>query len=276
MIFLLSCMGNTRWAGAKIAQATGDKVVDVLRTKERRFVLGADERIGFCFPVHGWRPPLLLRRFISELTITRGEDVADTAGVRQDNVATASGAPGRPYVYAVMTAGDTCGEAVDMLRADLSRRGLSLDSSFSLLMPETYVGLPFMNVDTKVTERRKIAQAERQLEEFIPMIVARRSGEEHVVRGRWPRVNSRLLGALFIACLVTDKPFKVDAARCDGCGECRRRCPVGNIGWASGRPVWLHTGRCMSCFVCYHHCPHHAIEYGRRTRGKGQYRGVES
>lgn len=253
MIFLLSCTGNTRWACSKIAQATGDRVVDVLKTEERRFAVAEGESIGFCFPVHGWRPPLQLRRFIAGLTVEGGGE--------------------RPYCYALMTAGDTCGEAADILRSDLSRRGLALDSTFSLIMPESYVGLPFMDVDTKAKERLKIERAAQQLEVFIPMIVGRCRGVEHVVRGRWPRVNSRVLGAVFTRKLVTDRPFRVDVSRCDGCGLCRRLCPVGNIGWESGRPSWLHNGRCMSCFVCYHHCPHHAIEYGRRTKGKGQYTG---
>ncbi|MFW5518323.1 MAG: ferredoxin, partial [Segatella copri] len=34
---------------------------------------------------------------------------------------------------------------------------------------------------------------------------------------------------------------------------------------------WLHHKDCLTCFTCYHHCPHHAIEFGKQTRKKGQY-----
>ena len=70
MIFYFSATGNTRWAAELLANATGERLVnmadnDVPATWE----LSENERIGFCFPVHGWRPPMLVRRFISTLDI---------------------------------------------------------------------------------------------------------------------------------------------------------------------------------------------------------------
>ena len=49
-------------------------------------------------------------------------------------------------------------------------------------------------------------------------------------------------------------------------------CPVGDIKGGHGTyPEWLHHKDCLTCFTCYHHCPHHAIEFGRQTQKKGQY-----
>ena len=28
---------------------------------------------------------------------------------------------------------------------------------------------------------------------------------------------------------------------------------------------------CTSCLACYHVCPQHAVQYGKRTKDKGQY-----
>ena len=253
MIFYLSCTGNTLWAARRLSDATGERLIDIAAADddEQHYAPVEGERIGFCFPVHGWRPPLIVRRFIGRLVV---DDAA------------------KHYCYALCTAGDNIGETVDLLRGDLKERGIRLDSAFSLLMPESYVGLPFMDVDTSEKETSKIARASEQLAQIERYVATRQQGLETVVRGRWPRINSRVLGDFFVRKLITDKPFHVADDRCVRCGECARRCPVDNIAWQPGElPSWKHTGRCMTCFACYHHCPKHAVEFGSRTKGKGQY-----
>ena len=45
-------------------------------------------------------------------------------------------------------------------------------------------------------------------------------------------------------------------------------------GWERGddRGGGLCGGMdCTSCLACYHVCPKHAVQYGRRTKRKGQY-----
>ena len=86
------------------------------------------------------------------------------------------------------------------------------------------------------------------------------------------RINSRIIGAYFVNQLVTDKPFHVKSERCVKCGICADVCPMNDITGGLGyEPVWKHNNSCVTCFSCYHHCPHHAIEFGRQTQKKGQY-----
>ncbi len=68
--------------------------------------------------------------------------------------------------------------------------------------------------------------------------------------------------------LTSPKPFHV-ADSCTGCGKCSKVCPMGNIMLENLKPEW--GNRCTMCLACYHHCPHKSVEYGKRTRGKGQY-----
>lgn len=253
MIFYFSCTGNTQWAAHTLANTLEERLVfmndDSL--KGAPYTLSPNERIGFCFPVHGWRPPVMVRRFISHL------EVAGAAG---------------HHCWALCTAGDTVGEAMDIFCSDLSTRGIQVNSTYSLLMPESYVGLPFMDVDKPEREREKIAAAAKALEAYGLLILRRANGEHHIVRGRWPRINSRVIGHVFVKRLLTDKPFHVVDERCERCGRCAKSCPTGALSCKKGAlPQWSHDGRCLSCFACYHHCPHHAIEYGRRTKNKGQY-----
>ena len=73
----------------------------------------------------------------------------------------------------------------------------------------------------------------------------------------------------FNAFLMSPKPFHATEA-CIGCKKCEKVCPVGNIT-VTDRPVW--GGNCTQCLACYHVCPVHAVEYGKMTGKKGQYKG---
>ena len=157
MIFYLSCTGNTKWAAQTLGAAIDDTIINILDTEEAEmtYTLAENERIGFCFPVHGWRPPKVLRSFISRLHI--------------------SNAAGH-YCYAVATAGDTVGEAVDILKGDLACRNILLNSAFSLIMPESYVGLPFMDVDTPEKEAAKKAKAEADMKRISGIVERKEAG----------------------------------------------------------------------------------------------------
>lgn len=262
MIFYFSGTGNTRWAAQKVAAATADRLVNIAEemlaaeTAQASdplftYTLAQDERIGFFFPVHGWRPPRLVLDFLDRLHLTNADS---------------------HYAYVVCTAGDNVGEAVSILEKRLQTMGIKIDSAISLIMPESYVGLPFMDVDTPTKEQCKKMEADNKLTRFIADIMECRSGVRDITIGHWPRINSRLIGSVFVKKLVTDRPFHVVADRCLHCGKCASVCPVANIHFEKGgEPSWLHNGKCLSCFACYHHCPTHAIEYGGRTKKKGQY-----
>lgn len=257
MIFYFSGTGNTKWAASKTAAALDDQLIDIAATLKHAdsdstfsYELKDDEPVGFFFPVHGWRPPLIVKEFVRRLRINQ------------------SGS----YCYVVCTAGDNVGEAVDILEKDLAEVGIKVHSAISLIMPESYVGLPFMDVDKPEKEAKKKREADEKLSKFIDDIRQRRHGIRDILIGNWPRINSRLIGDVFIRWIIKDTPFRVDPNRCICCGLCVNNCPVSDMAMDENKhPVWLHNGNCLSCFACYHHCPTRAIEYGGRTKGKGQY-----
>ena len=126
MIFYFSGTGNTRWAAERLAQETGERLLfipDEMKKGKCEYKLQEGERLGFCFPVHGWQPPRIVRKFIdnSEFKILNSN-----------------------FIYALVTCGDSIGRTMEMLDKDLRKKGLRLDSAFSLIMPESYVCLPFM------------------------------------------------------------------------------------------------------------------------------------
>ena len=270
MIFYFSGTGNSKWAAKTLALETGDTLVSIpeVINSNCSFTLEKDEHVGFIFPIHGWRVPNIVKEFLTKLTIkTLGEDTSHV----------------KHYCFCLVTAGDSIGKAMDrflkQLRTVAVGDSLSLKAVYSLIMPESYVGLPGMDVDTKEKELEKKELAAKQLKEFSNILKQRPHkdsnqiwGWNQLIRGPIPSFFSGPVGGFFERFLITDKPFHVDSRRCVKCGICANVCPVSDIKGGLGfEPEWLHNGKCLTCFSCYHHCPHHAIEFGKRTQKKGQY-----
>jgi NAD-dependent dihydropyrimidine dehydrogenase PreA subunit len=255
MIFYFSATGNSKWAAEKLAAKTCDKVISIVDALHGDascdFTLKAGEKIGFVFPVHGWRVPSIVREFISRLKLHNYHEST--------------------YTYALCTCGDSAGEIMKLLAAHLADAHLHLNASYTIIMPESYIGLPFMYLDKELRECEKIRNATIKLDRFSEWISESRGGE-HLDKGLLPSFYSGFLGGFFHNYLVTDKHFSVDANKCIGCGKCAKVCPVEDIECQNGdKPVWQHNGRCMTCYACLHHCPTNAISWGWFTSGKGQY-----
>lgn len=270
MIFYFSGTGNSKWAAKTLALETGDTLVSIpeVINSDCSFTIEKDEHVGFIFPIHGWRVPNIVKEFLTKLTIkTLGEDTSHV----------------KHYCFCLVTAGDTIGKAMERFQQQLKsvtvNDALSLKAVCSLIMPESYVGLPSMDVDTKEKELEKKELASKQLKEFSNILKQRPHkdsnqiwGWNQLIRGPIPSFFSGPVGGFFERFLITDKPFHVDSRRCVKCGICANVCPVSDIKGGLGfEPEWLHNGKCLTCFSCYHHCPHHAIEFGKRTQKKGQY-----
>ena len=284
MIFYFSGTGNTKWAASKLAAATREDLISIapyMRADDSShnlaepFILKENERLGFVFPVHGWRVPKLVREFISKMKILR-----EPSDASAENKAKADDwLKNRPFAYCVCTAGDSIGLTIENLNEVISQNpslqalGITeVSSSYSLIMPESYIGLPFMDVDPKEREIRKKETAAQELAVVCEEIFDRKEGISRLVKGPIPWFFTKVVGGFFENVLITDKRFHVEKDRCVKCGICANVCPVGDIKGGHGEyPVWLHHKDCLTCFTCYHHCPHHAIEFGNQTQKKGQY-----
>ncbi|MCR4765102.1 MAG: 4Fe-4S dicluster domain-containing protein, partial [Bacteroidaceae bacterium] len=210
-----------------------------------------NERLGFCFPTHGWMPPTIVRNFINKLHISNVEG---------------------HYCYALTTCGDDIGQCMKELQKALQKKGWHASSVFSLIMPESYVCLPGFLTDTEEIVQQKITKAHVDLQHVAKLIQERYEDKELVRKGSFPNVKTYVLGKPFNRWLITDKPFKVATNLCIHCGKCAQACPVNNISMEGNPslPQWHHDGNCTNCLACYHVCPKHAINYWD-TKKKGQY-----
>lgn len=257
MIFYYSGCGNSRWVAKELAQRLNQPLYYIPDEQKGTclYRMKEGEPLGFVFPIYAWRPPQIVRQFVSRLKIEVEHGGAD--GDRRKT----------PYTFMVCTCGDNIGRADKLFGRLLKGAGLSLDIAVSITMPETYVNLPGFHLDNSQGEKQKLALARTNLPLIADML---RHGdtESHVTRGNLPWLNSSVVAWFFEKLLITDRRFKVEE-NCVNCGKCAEVCPVHNIVMDDGRPTW--HGNCLNCMACYHYCPKNAIQFGRMTKNKGQY-----
>lgn len=254
MIFYFTGTGNTRWAAQQLAEATGEElryIPDEIGKTELRYELKDGERLGFCFPTHGWQPPRIVREFIRKATfITQPSSIGHLPS----------------YIYALTTCGDNMGYAMRIFEKELRAKGLHTDARFAVVMPESNVCFSFLHLDTDEKARQKVEAARQRLSHICQVVTERQRDVEELVKGAIPFTFTYIIGGYYNKHLITDEKFWVDQQACIQCGLCQKLCPVDDIKGAP--PVWLHNERCTNCLACYHHCPAHAIHWGSMKRGQ--------
>lgn len=250
MIYYFSGMGNSAYVAEALGRELGEKTVKIVDVKGEEAQFEGDS-LGLVFPIYSWGVPPIMLEFIS------GLDERFIEKVRR----------GAYPVWMVCTFGDEIGNAAEMLRDTLSRRRLELKGAWNIQMPNTYVILPGFDVDSVAVERKKLEDAE----EYLPKVARKiKAGEWEwkLKKGAFPWILTGLIYPGFVKWGINCKKWHFTEA-CVKCGKCVRSCPVKNIVMEEQGPVW--GSNCISCLACFHHCPYHAVEYGKITKKKGQY-----
>ena len=237
MIFYFSGTGNSKYIAQRIGKAAGNEVVSV-SSNSKFSVPDNEEPVGFVFPVYYWGVPTAALNFLSALQIE-----------------------GSHYTYLVLNCGGSTGDASGMVEKTLGRK---MDAVFSLLMPDTYV--PLYNVSNTEKNMAVLEKAEPEIDKIIQMVGQRTKGAFDKHRGAGKRYTATMY-PLYLR--KTTKSFKVEDD-CGSCGLCAEVCADRFIEMVDGRPTWKE-GHCNLCFACLHHCPKHAIVFGKRSKGHGQY-----
>ena len=248
MIFYFSGCGNSKHVAETIAAGLNDTLTfipEAAREGRYEYTFAEGERLGFVFPVYSWAPPKLVLDFIGKMQL----------------------AAKPTYLFFACTMGDECGLTEKIFRKTIEAKGWALSACFSLQMPETYIGMPGFKLDTDENAKRKIEAADKAMQEYIPRLQKKESFSKMIV-GSLAWLKSHVVNPGFNRFATDDSKYLVTEA-CIHCGKCVKACPLQNITLEEGRPVW--HGNCTICMACYHHCPVNAIQYGKATKGKGQY-----
>lgn len=195
------------------------------------------------FPVYAWGVPPIVARHMANLDLTG------------------------KLVHMVCTCGSETGHIDRQWRDLVTARGGMVGGIYSVVMPRSYVCMPFMNTDPRLLVDKKLRDARERVATIASCIAARQNTVD-LTLGPLPGFLSRVVYPWFFASLMKTEKFHC-ADSCSGCGICARSCPNGNIKIENGRPQW--GKECTWCLRCYHSCPSHSVAYWRFTRKKGQY-----
>ena len=249
MIIYFSGTGNSAAVARGLAERLGEPLQALMAVSplELRF---EGRRLIFVFPIYSWGVPPIVLDYIRSLNASFVEECA-----------------GRVAVWGVATGGDEVARAPEMFRKCVVGAGLDFRGFCDVIMPNNYVLLPGFSVDPVEVERRKLSEYEKRVDAVAEKILADAPVVDVTV-GSWPRLKTGVVYPLFKRWGITPSRWVATDA-CVGCRKCVEVCPVKNIAMKDRQPVW--GDNCMSCCGCYHVCPRNAVQYGRITRGKGQY-----
>lgn len=249
MIYWFSGTGNSKYVAEQLSVGLGDKMQSIVDAVNHGNSgdFGDESSVGFVFPIYSWGVPPIVIDFIDKID----------SRILQNK-----------YIYAVVTCGDEVAKAPEMIRKSVRKKGVEVAAIYSVIMPNNYVLLPGFSVDSEEVEQCKLNEAPARIATIVESIESRKI-ETDVVRGSMAWLKSTVVYPLFKRWGVFPEKWK-STEQCISCGKCVKACPVGNITLECGRPHWGKN--CTSCVACYHVCPTNAVQYGRATRGKGQYR----
>lgn len=251
MIFYFSGTGNSLYAAKLLGEKLREPLMDIAGICQDnapyfQYTLAENEKLGFVFPIYAWQPPAVVKEFLKKLKL-RGSI--------------------SPYTFGVCTMGGNAGQAMDIFRDWLRKKGLTLHSGYSVEMPDNYVVL--FEVEDRDEEAKKLSHADFMLNKIAKAVIRERKNFFPVKRGGLAKLKSYVINPIFQTFSRNTKAFYV-TGECIGCGQCKAVCTSGCIHMKDDRPVW-DKGRCNMCLACLNRCPKHAVQYGKRTESRGRY-----
>ena len=231
-IFCFTSTGNSLYTAKILAEKIRAKVVPI----HDESIQIDDDVIGLVFPVYFWGLPRIVERFVAKIKPTNKD----------------------AYIFAIATCGGPVFGVLGELKKILLSKGTRLQYGKRLITVTNY--LPEYKAKDSVELWQKIDKEIVKLADTINN-----------------RKYNRVLSTTFVNRIIykmfpdenCDRLLTV-APACTGCETCKKVCPVKNITMRDGKPEFLH--KCEHCLACVHHCPSQAIDWNRKTQGKGRYR----
>lgn len=244
MILYFSGTGNSEYAAKRISKTLNDSLVNLFdKIKQDDFSpMHSDTAWVIVVPTYAWRIPRIIQKWLENTSLK-----------------------GSRNIYFVMTCGENIGNAGEYLKKLCDKKKMQYCGCIGITMPENYIAL--FTTPSKENALEIIDQAEDVIDRAAHLI---QTGE------RFPRPNITLVDKLYSS-IVNDAfyPMFVHAKKffitknCISCGKCADVCPLSNIHFEQGKPIW--GNHCTHCMACICRCPSEAIEYGKHSKNLPRY-----
>lgn len=242
LIYYFTGTGNSLYIAQQLEkQLENCQIRSMSREPPTQPVGGPDENIGFVFPVYYWGMPMIVKRFVEKLDISKGA-----------------------YIFAIVNYRGLKLDTLGLLNDILEQKNAELAYGYGIKMPGnsiTNYGPPSPEKTHKIIENAnfKIDEVAKAItkKEIVPI---KRLG---TLISKWG--NS----SIYKNIEKFDEKFTV-TEKCNSCGICSEICPVQNIKIEDQTPTWQH--HCEKCVACIQWCPKEAVQYGQKTVKRRRYR----
>jgi Pyruvate/2-oxoacid:ferredoxin oxidoreductase delta subunit len=256
-IYFFSGTGNSFVVARDLSNKIQGTLIPAVSLIHRDSIRSDADVIGFVFPIYDFKPPGLVIECVKKI---EGLD--------------------SKYIFTVCTYGIAPLKAIRVFDESLRANGGRLSSGFAVKMPHNGLGSGSFS---QARHEQMFEDWKARLEEISEYV---NSGKEGTLE------TSKVFSSLILSGVMIRRiPFLlklskqvmmkgwdslafVSNERCDGCGICKKVCPVDNIEIIDGKPLW--SDHSVNCFACYHWCPKAAIQCGNSNMNIRQYHHPEA
>lgn len=243
-VYYFTGTGNSLAVARDISKETGGQLTSMPAALKNGAVRTEAEVLIIVFPVYMWGIPLIVDRFVKAV-----ENISEK------------------IIYGIATYGGMSGGTIKILDKAIENAGGKLAAGFTVKMPGNYT--PMYGAISEHKQKKMFDEWNKRLKTIAEYIKSEKKGKKEnnniIVSGIFSGI---IYKSAFKHIPTMDKYFWVDE-KCTQCKICKEVCPVGNIDFLSGNPIWKN--KCEQCFACLQWCPEEAIQYGQKTPGRKRY-----
>lgn len=228
MILYFSTAGNSKYIAAKIAAATGDRLVSIAecyKSKEYSIRLQEDEPLGIVCSAFHWGLPLVADDFLQKMLLRAAQ---------------------QPYIFFVAAYRTTAGQTAAFVDRHLAKSGFSLSASFGVKLGDMRDAAFDLGDADRIWSMHTIPEG--QIETIAQQIESRARG--HYMKAHIPTAAVKRNHPLYREEQRTR--FLRAGDRCLGCGPREKKCPKCAVG--KGKTCPDGKGECRMCLGLLHPC----------------------